>query len=88
MGKIQPCIILYCFFGDKKSFQKLVLRVSSGFQMLENNKTTRPAASWFQMFSRLWKPDETLALIEIVLKHDCSSEVKDFHCNDNRCFID
>ena len=45
-----------------------MLRVSSGFQTLENNKTTRPAASWFQMFSRVWKPDETLALVfEIVL---------------------
>ena len=43
--------------------------VSSGFQTLENNKTTRPAASWFQMFSRVWKPDETLALVfEIVLQ--------------------
>ena len=31
-------------------FQKLVLRVSPGFQTLENNKTTRPEASWFQMF--------------------------------------
>ena len=51
----------------EKSFQKLVLRVSSGFQTLENNNTTRPAASWFQMFSRVWKPDETLALVfEIV----------------------
>ena len=46
-----------------------MLRVSSGFQTLENNKTTRPAASWFQMFSRVWKPDETLALVfEIVHK--------------------
>ena len=35
-------------------FQKLVLRVSPGFQTLENNKT--------------WKPGETLALVfEIVL---------------------
>ena len=40
-----------------------MLRVSSGFQTLENNKTTRPAASWFQMFSCVWKPDETLALV-------------------------
>ena len=44
-----------------------MLRVSSGFQTLENNKTTRPQAEWFQMFSRVWKPDETLALVfEIV----------------------
>ena len=44
-----------------------MLRVSSGFQTLENNNTTRPAASWFQMFSRVWKLDETLALVfEIV----------------------
>ena len=42
-------------------------RVSSGFQTLENNKTTRPVASWFQMFSCVWKPDETLAFVfEIV----------------------
>ena len=26
--------------------------------MLENNKTTRPQAEWFQIFSRVWKPDE------------------------------
>ena len=57
----------FCIVSLEKSFQKLVLRVSSGFQTLENNKTTRPAASWFQMFSRVWKPDETLALVfEIV----------------------
>ena len=47
-----------------------MLRVSSGFQTLENNKTTWPAASWFQMFSRVWKPDEALALVfEIVLEN-------------------
>ena len=44
-----------------------MLRVSSSFQTLENNNTTRPAALWFQMFSRVWKPDDTLALVfEIV----------------------
>ena len=44
-----------------------MLQVSSGFQTLENNKTARPAAMWFQMFSHIWKPDETLALVfEIV----------------------
>ena len=65
MGKIQHCII--CIVSFEKSFQKLVLQVSSGFQLLENNKTTLPAALWFQMFSRVWKPDETLALVfEIV----------------------
>ena len=38
------------------------------FQTLEKNKTTRTAASCFQMFSRVWKPDEILALVfEIVL---------------------
>ena len=31
----------------------------SGFQTWENNRTTRPAASWFQMFSHVWKLDET-----------------------------
>ena len=36
--------------------QKLVLPVSSGFQTLENNKTTRPAASWFQMFHAFGNP--------------------------------
>ena len=49
--------------------KKLVLRVSLGFQTLENNKSTRPAASCFQMFSRVWNPNETLALVfEILLK--------------------
>ena len=46
-----------------------MLQVSSGFQRLENNKTTWPAALWFPMFSRVWKPDETLALVfDIVLR--------------------
>ena len=40
-----------------------MLCVSSAFQTLKNNKTTRPAASWFQLFSRVWKPDETIALV-------------------------
>ena len=45
-----------------------MLWVSSGFQTLGYNKTTRPADSWLQMFSRVWQPDETLALVfEIVL---------------------
>ena len=40
-----------------------MLRILSGFQTLENNKNTRPAASWFQIFPMHdWKPDETLAL--------------------------
>jgi hypothetical protein len=44
-----------------------VLRVSLGFQTLENNKSSRPTASSFQMFSRVWKPNETLILVfEIV----------------------
>ena len=59
----------FCIVSLEKSFQKLVLRVSSGFQTIENNKM-------FQMFSRVWKPDETLALVfEIVLpsakKYSC-----------------
>ena len=33
-----------------------MLRVSSGFQTLENNKTTRPAASWFQIFLAFGNP--------------------------------
>ena len=38
------------------------------FQTLANNKTTRPEASWFQMFSRVWKTDETHDFVfEIVL---------------------
>ena len=53
-------------------WRTLVLRVSSGFQTFEGNKTTRPAASWFQMFSRVWKPYETLAFVfEIVLHVYC-----------------
>ena len=48
--------------------KKLVLRVSLGFQTLENNKSTRPAASCFQMFSRVWNPNETLALVFEILR--------------------
>ena len=46
-----------------------MLRISSGFrQTLENNGNTRPEASWFKVFSRVWIPDEPLALVlEIVL---------------------
>ena len=48
----------FVLFFLEKSFKKLVL---------DNNKTTWPAASWFQMFSRVWKRGETLALVfEIV----------------------
>ena len=39
-----------------------MLQVSSGFLTLENNKTTRPAASWFQMFlasGNLMKPSHS-----------------------------
>ena len=58
-------------FSLEKSFQKLVLRVSSGFQTLENNKTTRP-----QMFSRVWKPDETVALaFEMVVESGSASSI-------------
>ena len=53
----------FVLFLWRSHFKKIVLRVSSAFQTLENNKTTRPAASWFQMFSRVWKPDENLALV-------------------------
>ena len=50
------------------TFTNLVLRVSLGFQTLENNKSTQPAASCFHLFSRVWKPNETLALVfEILL---------------------
>ena len=41
-------------------FQKLVLRVSSGFQTLETFETTRPKASWFhcfRTFGNLMKPE-------------------------------
>jgi len=38
----------------QKLFKKLELRVSTGFQTLENNKTPWPAASWFSnVLSRL-----------------------------------
>ena len=33
------------------------------FPNARKNKTTRPQAEWFQMFSRVWNPDETLALV-------------------------
>ena len=39
-----------------------MLRVSLGFQTLQNNKSTGPA-SCFHQFSRVWNPDETLALV-------------------------
>ena len=58
-----------------------MLWVSSGFQTLRNNKTTRPAAPGFQMLSRIWKPDETLTLVfEIVLselegEHPCVDHI-------------
>ena len=68
----------FCIVSLKKSFQKLVLQVSSGFQRLENNKTTWPVALWFQMFSRVWKPVETLALVfDIVLR--AQREILKFH---------
>ena len=39
-----------------------------GLQTPRNNKSTRPAASCFHQFSRVWNPDETLALVfEILL---------------------
>ena len=65
--------------------KKLVLRVSLGFQTLENNKSTRPAASCFQMFSRVWNPNETLALVFEILRkknllsHWYSCSVVDAH---------
>ena len=65
MGKTKHCIILYCFSG--KVISKTHASGFIRFQTLENNKTAWPAAVWFQMFSRIWKPDETLALVfEIV----------------------
>ena len=42
-----------------------MLRVSLGFQTLQNNKSTRPAAS---NVSRVWKPDETLTLVSEILR--------------------
>ena len=50
-----------------------MLRVSSGFQTLENNKTTRPTASWFQMFLAFGNS----------MKHSLSSlkySFTSFHC--------
>ena len=64
----------------EKLFQKLVIRVSSGLQMLENIKTTWPAASWFQMFLAFGNPiivnwpDETLALVVEILHLDLENE--------------
>ena len=60
MGKIQHCIILYCFFGE------VILKTrASGFIGFPNARFQM----WFQMFSRFWTPDETPALVfEIVLK--------------------
>ena len=56
--------------------QKLVLRVSSGFQTLENNKTTA-CGLVVSKVSRVWKPDETLALVvEILLKIVILSKIR------------
>ena len=44
-----------------------MLRVSSGFQTLENNKSTRPAALCFHQISCVSNPDETLALVFEIL---------------------
>ena len=46
-----------------------MLRVSSGFQTLENNKTIRPVALWFQMFltfGNLMKPEARVFEIYVV----------------------
>ena len=41
--------------------------------MLKSSKTTQPAASWLQMFSFVWKPDEIPALVfEMVLQRGFS----------------
>ena len=44
----------------EKPFHKLGLRVSTEFRKLESrkqlNKSTRPSASCFHQFSRVWKP--------------------------------
>ena len=47
-----------------------MLRVSSGFQTLEKNKNTESACGLVvSSVTRVWKPDETLALVfEILLK--------------------
>ena len=45
----------------EKQLQKLALRISSGFQTLENS------ASWFQMFSCVCKSDETLPLVLVIV---------------------
>ena len=62
-----------------------MLRVSSGFQPLENNKTTRPASSWFQMFlalANLMKPLHSF--LKYYLKNSFLSKLKIFftevHC--------
>ena len=46
-----------------------MLRFSPGFQTLENNKNTRPTGLVVSNVSRVWNPDETLALVfEVLLK--------------------
>ena len=59
-----------------------MLWVSSGFQTLKKSKTTRSVASWFQMFSHVWKPDETITLIfEIVLKTCYTTSLSGIHAD-------
>ena len=75
-------MIINFFSLLEKSYQKL------GFHQVSKPsktiKTTWRGASWFQIFFRIWKPDETLALIfEIVLENSgmliSSNRVISFH---------
>ena len=62
-----------------------MLRVSSGFQPPKNNKTTRPASSWFQLFlafGNLMKPLHSF--LKYYFKNRFLSKLKNFftevHC--------
>ena len=58
-----------CQFGFKTLIKICILNMLNFFRMLKNSKTTQPAASWLQMFSFVWKPDEIPALVfEMVLQ--------------------
>ena len=49
----------FVLFLWRRHFKNSCLGFHQVSKREKKNKTTRPAASWFQMFSRVWKPDET-----------------------------
>ena len=63
-----------------------MLRVSLGFQTLENNKSKRPQAECFHQFSRVWNPAETLAFVFEILLLISSNCTKHIQAGDIKVF--